>query len=46
MEDSAMVGRLTAIVAIGVVSFSTMSARDEKPALGLLRERLGLVAPK
>lgn len=41
MEDSPLVRRLTAIVAIDVVGFSTMSARDEEQALGLLRERLG-----
>jgi len=43
MEDSPLVRRLTAIVAIDVVGFSTMSARDEEQALGLLRERLGTV---
>ena len=41
MEDSPLVRRLTAIVAIDVVGFSAMSARDEEQALGLLRERLG-----
>jgi len=44
MEDSPLVRRLTAIVAIDVVGFSTMSARDEEQALGLLRERLGMAA--
>lgn len=41
MEDSPLVRRLTAIVALDVVGFSTMSARDEEQALALLRERLG-----
>lgn len=42
MEDSPFVRRLTAIVAIDVVGFSAMSARDEERALDLLRERLGI----
>jgi class 3 adenylate cyclase len=42
MEDTPLVRRLTAIVAIDVVGLSTMSAHDEEQALGLLRERLGI----
>ena len=40
MEDPPLIRRLAAIVAIDVVGFSTMSARDEEQALSLLRRRL------
>lgn len=40
MEDPPLIRRLAAIVAIDVVGFSAMSARDEEQALSLLRERL------
>lgn len=42
MDEAALVRRLTAIVAIDVVGFSAMSARDEERAVALLRERLGM----
>ncbi len=40
MTDPNLVRRLTTILAIDVVAFSTMSARDEEHALGLLATRL------
>lgn len=40
MTDSNLVRRLTTILAIDVVAFSAMSARDEERALGLLAVRL------
>lgn len=42
MNEPSLVRRLTTIMAIDVVGFSTMSARDEEHALGLLRARLGV----
>ena len=40
MSDTQLVRRLTTIVAIDVVAFSTMSARDEEHALALLGTRM------
>lgn len=40
MTDTNLVRRLTTILAIDVVAFSTMSARDEEHALALLSARL------
>ena len=40
MTDAHLVRRLTTIVAIDVVAFSTMSARDEERALALLGRRM------
>lgn len=40
MTDTNLVRRLTTILAIDVVAFSAMSARDEERALGLLSVRL------
>ena len=40
MTDTNLVRRLTTILAIDVVAFSTMSARDEERALALLAARL------
>ncbi len=40
MTDPNLVRRLTTILAIDVVAFSAMSARDEEHALGLLGTRL------
>ena len=42
MTDTNLVRRLTTILAIDVVAFSTMSARDEEHALGLLATRLDM----
>ena len=42
MTDLNLVRRLTTILAIDVVAFSTMSARDEEHALGLLATRLDM----
>ena len=41
MSELRLVRRLTTIVDIDVVGFSTMSARDEEHALDLLGKRLG-----
>ena len=41
MNDPNLLRRLTTIMAIDVVSFSTMSARNEERALGLLGARMG-----
>lgn len=40
MNDSHLVRRLTTILAIDVVAFSTMSSRDEEHALALLGRRM------
>ena len=40
MTDQNLVRRLTTILAIDVVAFSAMSARDEERALALLAARL------
>lgn len=40
MNEPSLVRRLTTIVAIDVVGFSTMSARDEEHALALLGQRM------
>ena len=40
MTDTNLVRRLTTILALDVVAFSTMSARDEEHALALLAARL------
>lgn len=40
MTDTHLVRRLTTILAIDVVAFSTMSARNEEHALGLLGQRM------
>ncbi len=40
MDEPSLVRRLTTILAIDIVGFSTMSARNEEHALGLLRARL------
>lgn len=40
MSDTNLVRRLTTIIAIDVVAFSTMSARDEEHALALLGARM------
>jgi len=40
MNDPTLVRRLTTILAIDVVAFSTMSARDEEHALALLGQRM------
>lgn len=40
MNDSPLVRRLTTILAIDVVAFSTMSARNEEHALALLGQRM------
>ncbi len=40
MSDASLVRRLTTILAIDVVAFSTMSARDEEHALALLSARM------
>jgi adenylate cyclase len=40
MNDTTLVRRLTTILAIDVVAFSTMSARDEEHALALLGARM------
>ena len=40
MDEPALVRRLTTIIAIDVVGFSTMSARDEEHALDLLGARM------
>jgi class 3 adenylate cyclase len=42
MNEPTLVRRLTTIVAVDVVGFSTMSARDEEHALELLGNRMGL----
>ena len=42
MNEPSLVRRLTTIVAIDVVGFSTLSARNEEHALGLLRSRMAL----
>jgi class 3 adenylate cyclase len=42
MSDPTLVRRLTTIVAIDVVAFSTMSARDEEHALALLGARMDI----
>ncbi|MFO1161575.1 MAG: adenylate/guanylate cyclase domain-containing protein [Reyranellaceae bacterium] len=42
MNEPNLVRRLTTIVAVDVVGFSTMSARDEEHALELLGNRMGL----
>ena len=40
MNEPNLVRRLTTIVAIDVVGFSTLSARDEEHALELLGQRM------
>src|SRR5262245_43410874 len=40
MDEPSLVRRLTTIISIDVVGFSTMSARDEEHALELLRTRM------
>ena len=40
MDEPSLVRRLTTIISIDVVGFSTMSARDEEHALELLRSRM------
>jgi adenylate cyclase len=40
MDEPSLVRRLTTIISIDVVGFSTMSARDEEHALDLLRTRM------
>ena len=42
MSDTNLVRRLTTIIAIDVVGFSTMSARDEEHALALLSARMDI----
>ena len=42
MSDTNLVRRLTTIIAIDVVAFSTMSARDEEHALALLGARMDM----
>ena len=42
MTEPSLVRRLTTIIAIDVVGFSTLSARDEEHALGLLRTRMAV----
>lgn len=42
MSDTNLVRRLTTIIAIDVVAFSTMSARDEEHALALLGARMDI----
>lgn len=42
MSDTNLVRRLTTIIAIDVVAFSTMSARDEEHALSLLGARMDI----
>lgn len=42
MNEPSLVRRLTTIVAIDVVGFSTLSARNEEHALGLLRTRMAI----
>lgn len=42
MSDTQLVRRLTTIMAIDVVAFSTMSARDEEHALSLLGTRMDI----
>ena len=45
MTEPDLVRRLTTIIAIDVVGFSTMSARDEEHALGLLGARMATAQP-
>src|SRR5262249_61379361 len=40
MDEPSLVRRLTTIISVDVVGFSTMSARDEEHALDLLRARM------
>jgi adenylate cyclase len=40
MDEPSLVRRLTSIISVDVVGFSTMSARDEEHALDLLRARM------
>ncbi len=42
MNEPSLVRRLTTIVAIDVIGFSTLAARNEEHALGLLRSRMAL----
>lgn len=42
MNEPSLVRRLTTIIAIDVVGFSTLSARNEEHALGLLRARMAI----
>ncbi|HYX01501.1 MAG TPA: adenylate/guanylate cyclase domain-containing protein [Reyranella sp.] len=42
MDEPSLVRRLTTIISVDVVGFSTMSARDEEHALDLLRTRMAI----